>query len=243
MEAKAAFSSRTWPSAIAALMIAVAGCSAPPESRVELPAQATAPDYNRIGTSREALIERIDRLETDMAQLRIDYSALRPELEQVIVRDGSLAYRVNAIEETLGFTTASIGQAPPEAKEDAPAPRSASPPVAVSYGVHLASYREEAALKKGWRDLVAANADLLAGLEAHIRLHDAGRDGTYRRLVAGPVGDAAAADRLCRALKARGTWCQPLPLSPSAAGSPERSPAHSSGQSSGKPSRQAPPPS
>lgn len=222
----------------AALLIMTACATAPaPAPASEQAASATpeapATDYSQEAAKNEVLEARVARLEHDLAQLRIDYSVVRPDMERIIARDGSVEYRVSAIEQALGFTTGSVSSSspapqpePPQAGSTAPAAEPAldpgaapgavivppSPSPSPGYGVHLASYREEAALREGWRELREANADLLKGLEPQERLIDTGKDGLYRRLVAGPIDDKAAAARLCAAFKDRGIWCQTLPL-------------------------------
>ena len=195
----------------------LAGCATAEQSATTQASPQVS--YAQGSPSEEDLGAKLARLEQTLAKLQLDYSALKPEMQRVIARDGSLAYRITAIEETMGFTTASVPST--VAEQPAPATPSAAQPAQAAaaastettFGLHLASYREEAALQTGWQDLLAANRSLLEGFKPMSRTFDAGKDGIYRRLIVGPMADLAEAKRLCASLKERGTWCQPHKLS------------------------------
>lgn len=155
----------------------------------------------------ETLAERVDRLERDLANLRIDYSVVRPAMERIVASEDGLEARLNAIESAFGPVTASIA---PEA-ERAPA---YTPPVNTplpSVGIHLASYRDVENVERGWNELQESNSDLLAGLDLRIVDYRSAHDGLYKRLVAGPL-DPAQAESRCESLKDRGVWCQVVGL-------------------------------
>lgn len=187
--------------------------------------EPASPSYQKIGTAEESLEERVDRLERDLAELRIDYSMVRPAMERLVLAEDSLDDRVARIEDAFGPATASLGQSGklparsaemnPVSEPADPAPKqAAAPKTGIAYGIHLASYRDEKNARAGWEEIKTAHARELSGLEPYIRLFDAGKDGTYRRLLAGPVSSRADADALCQELKQTGLWCQTLALDP-----------------------------
>ena len=62
--------------------------------------------------------------------------------------------------------------------------------------------------RRGWEKLSAAHRDVLDGLEYRISVIDLGSGrGTYYRLKAGPFDDIKAARQVCKAMKARKTFC------------------------------------
>lgn len=90
----------------------------------------------------------------------------------------------------------------------APPPR-AQPKVAAAggYRLQLAALRSEAAAKKEWERIKLANKDLLGSMSAGWSRVDLGSKGIFYRVQAGPLADAAAADRICNELKHRNVAC------------------------------------
>lgn len=191
--------------------------------------------YQRLGTEKETLEERVNRLEQDLAELRIDYSVVRPAMEKLVFSENSLDRRLNRIESAFGPATASLGAAGDTARAPSPAKASQSSPeiaamarmdpvrdemkvpgtAAAGFGIHLASYRGKAAAMEGWSKLQQSYKSTLASYRPIIHRFDAGKDGTYQRLLAGPLSTHAAAESLCASLKKQGAWCQVLALDPS----------------------------
>ncbi|MFA7430462.1 MAG: SPOR domain-containing protein [Rhodospirillaceae bacterium] len=100
---------------------------------------------------------------------------------------------------------------PASAPEVAPAPTAASEaaaPTASSgaVAVHLASFRSEERARIGWTELQARHPSL-KGMEMRVSQIDLPGQGTFYRLLAGPVADRAAADALCSTLKPQ--YCKP----------------------------------
>lgn len=59
-----------------------------------------APGQNQSASAGdETLAERVDRLERDLANLRIDYSIVRPAMERIVASEDGLEARLNAIED------------------------------------------------------------------------------------------------------------------------------------------------
>jgi cell division septation protein DedD len=92
----------------------------------------------------------------------------------------------------------------PEAKPEKPKSAAAA---SAGVRVQLGSLRSEAAAHEEWQRLLHRNHDLLGRLSATTRRADLGERGVYYRILAGPVGDLAAAERLCGELKARSVGC------------------------------------
>ena len=116
--------------------------------------------------------------------------------------------------------------APPAAPPVAPpaaavAPPAAAPPAATpapkethvaavsgtGYRLQLGAVRSAEAAQLEWDRLKRAQADVLGGLSAEARRIDLGERGVFYRIVAGPIGDAAAAAHACDELKRRKVGC------------------------------------
>jgi cell division protein FtsN len=105
---------------------------------------------------------------------------------------------------------------PPPAAERNPSvaalpPGAVSPPAAApaghGYRLQLGAVRTPEAAKQEWERLRKANQDMLGGLGfAPLRVDLAGR-GIFYRIQAGPLADAATAERTCNELKRRGVGC------------------------------------
>lgn len=188
-------------------------------------AQADLPS-NIPGETMEA---RLARLEYDLAQLKLDYSIVRPSFEHLVSREGELDQRMAALESALGPITASVPKAAPKPVQSKlaaspkpaitePAPQAANPQTSSSaaVGLHLASYRTLDRLKEGWAELKAAHPSELTGLDVRIQRIDTGKNGVFRRLLAGPINSRTAADGLCQALSAKGVYCKTVTFSGSA---------------------------
>lgn len=194
-------------------------------------------DYARVGTAQETVDERLDRLEKNIAELRINYSAVEPAVKELAARDQAQEQRLAAVEEAFGPMTASIRpntpvptSQTPAATSIIPAPQARMQPIAdladlrgasneqmpsnaeTGWGVHLASYHTLAAAEKGWKELQTNFPDLLAGLQMVTQPFDAGAKGQFQRVLAGPYADKASARKLCAAFSKRATWCEVLPL-------------------------------
>jgi cell division septation protein DedD len=95
--------------------------------------------------------------------------------------------------------------AKPAAKPAEPAAKAAATD---GMRIQLASLRTPDSARDEWARLKRENADLLGKLTAVAVRADLGERGIYYRVEAGPVGDKAAAVRLCKALKERDLECQ-----------------------------------
>ena len=102
--------------------------------------------------------------------------------------------------------------APPDAAQRAvpkPAPPAAKPVAAgPPVRIQLASLRTPDQAREEWARLKHDNSDLLGKFTAVAARADLGERGIWYRVEAGPVGDRAAALKLCKALQERGLECQ-----------------------------------
>jgi hypothetical protein len=96
--------------------------------------------------------------------------------------------------------------APAAVPKPAPAPKAeaAGPPVKVQ----LASLRTPDEARDEWQRVKRENDDLLGKFTAVAVRADLGDRGIWYKVEVGPVGDRAAALRLCKALKDRSLGCQ-----------------------------------
>jgi hypothetical protein len=78
------------------------------------------------------------------------------------------------------------------------------------WGVHLNSQKSEAAARASWDDLKRKFPDQLGSLTASFPTIVLKSKGTRWRVVAGPVADKDAAVRLCKALKLKKQFCDPI---------------------------------
>lgn len=209
-------------------------CAQTPEisniTTASIGAPASAPEAGLPSTiPGETMEARLARLEFDLAQLKLDYSIVRPSFEQLVSREGELDQRMAALEDALGPITASVPTAAPKPRapkpaatqapsNPAPAPATAKPAASTSgsVGIHLASYRTLDRLKDGWAELRSAHPAELTGLDVRIQRIDTGKNGVFRRLLAGPVNSRTAANGLCQALSAKGVYCKIVTFSGSA---------------------------
>ncbi len=77
-------------------------------------------------------------------------------------------------------------------------------------GVHLASYRQKKAAKRGWGVLRKRFRTFLSKLKPYVERVDLGsRKGVFYRLKAGPLPSNKAAKDLCRKLKVKHQYCIP----------------------------------
>lgn len=96
--------------------------------------------------------------------------------------------------------------APPPVAAAAPPP----PTPAIEgrgYRLQIGAVRSPEAATHEWERLKRLHADVLGGLEFTAQRVDLGERGIFYRIQAGPVADAAKAERDCSALKQRGVGC------------------------------------
>lgn len=128
-----------------------------------------------------------------------------PEINEPALTDAQKA--VEAAENRASETAAEkVAQAP----KAAPVPTEQSDAATVSedaYRVQLASVREESGATSEWKRLSSKNKDLLDNLQMFVQRTEIEGKGIFYRLQAGPLSDAAAAEKLCADLKERSVGC------------------------------------
>jgi cell division septation protein DedD len=97
--------------------------------------------------------------------------------------------------------------AAPERKTARAAPLPTTPATGKGYRLQLGSVRSSEAAQKEWDHLKSEQGDLLGALGFTAERADLGARGIYYRIQAGPVADAATAERDCNELKKRGVGC------------------------------------
>jgi cell division septation protein DedD len=100
--------------------------------------------------------------------------------------------------------------APP--KPVAPPPNAMAELIASAAGsgpfrVQVAATKDDVSAQHEWLRLQQAHPDLLGGLQPTLIKADLGDRGIFYRILAGPVADKAAADKLCGQLKAVSIGC------------------------------------
>ena len=99
-------------------------------------------------------------------------------------------------------------EAPAEASAEAPARSAAEPTIEPGrYGIHLASFSNEANAVSGWAALKARYPDHLNSKTYALRLADLGDRGIFVRLIAWPFPDSASARAVCADLQRRAQYC------------------------------------
>jgi cell division septation protein DedD len=115
--------------------------------------------------------------------------------------------------ETPAPTKVATAKPAPAKPAGAPKPATTATPVSAPGGaagaikVQLGSVRSPEAARDEWQRLKQGNSDLLGRFTAVAVRAEVPDKGTYYRIEAGPVGDAAAAGRLCGELKKRNLGC------------------------------------
>jgi hypothetical protein len=106
---------------------------------------------------------------------------------------------------------AASAKAEPVAAPAAKAPAAEKPAKASTgtggYRLQLAAVRSEAAARRAWSKISAAQKDLLGGLGAEWPRADLGKRGIWYRVQAGPIGDGGKAEHICEELKHRHVAC------------------------------------
>lgn len=146
-------------------------------------------DTNELRREQAELAARMLRLERDFAAL----SHARTGPGQAQAPAGS------------GATVVPPGKAISPAAID-PIAAAVGPP---RYALHLASYRRTGDLRRGWDVLRTRFPAVLGALAPQIETVDFGNGrGTFYRLKAAGFSDRAAANRACKRLRARRTYCE-----------------------------------
>jgi Flp pilus assembly protein TadD len=99
--------------------------------------------------------------------------------------------------------------ATPPPSRPAAVPNAARTQQAAQFGIQLAVYQKVSGIAGGWKKYQSGFADIMGKLEPRVAMVDLGDGrGPLYRLKAGPFGNAAAAETVCRRLKAKGSDCK-----------------------------------
>ena len=169
----------------------------------------------------ETMAVRLESLEADVDSLRTESEALRPGIGRLIsieadIRDLLVQLALMKRQQTPTGHSNQDGQTVhARRRKVAPGPNSARPPSQVRPSRRRNRSAFTSPPTARWitrcaagKKLSAAHRDVLDGLEYRISVIDLGSGrGTYYRLKAGPFDDIKAARQVCKAMKARKTFC------------------------------------
>lgn len=105
--------------------------------------------------------------------------------------------------------SAAVALAPPPAALPAatPAPPPRQTATEPGYRLQVGAVRSPEVAQQEWTRLKHAHADILGKLDMRATRTDLGARGVFYRIEAGPIGDGAAAQRACDALKQQKVGC------------------------------------
>jgi len=180
------------------------------------------------------LSETVRTLAADRDRLAARLNTLERNIEDVT---GSIGPAAKALPSIAAIPAPSArAPAPPAAAQGAAAPQTPAPSVAApsqnrvaaghlatnnptaaesvatktEFGVDLGGNATIDGLRTMWSNLKATQPAMLEGLRPVITIREGAKSGSMElRLVAGPLANASIAARLCAALAAAGTSCQP----------------------------------
>ncbi len=207
--------------ACALLIVAVATQTATGQRRLATALQgghAQAPsfpsDEERRRSLREVEIEnrrladQIRNLSQDRDRLMARITVLERNYEDMT---GSTSRSANSPSAPARAATAEPNLAPHDrARAAAPAAQPAeTAPARPEFGVDLGGAPSVSTLRTAWERIRRQHASELEGLRAVIGVRETRPGQADFRLLVGPIGDAAAAARLCASLTLAGLSCQP----------------------------------
>lgn len=168
------------------------------------------------------LADQIRALSQDRDRLFARMTVLERNYEDMT---GSIARLGTSSSPEPNRAPASSNPASPEIAQTAPAPEQTLPlaaapttepvdrmPARGEFGVDLGGAPSIAALRSAWERIRRHHPAQLEGLRAVIGVRDTRTGQVDLRLVVGPLGNAAAAARLCASFAAAGLSCQPAPF-------------------------------
>jgi len=160
--------------------------------------------------------------------VRMVYPAPQPaEVAMTTTPPETIAAQGNLVSvgelESAGPTPPTTGALPPAGQNDpvtqslarfaSPAARLADQDVTqAEFALSLATVDTPRSGQDLWVALAKAHEDVLRHLSPKIAIKDVTGDGISLRLLAGPIGNAADAARLCAMLAARGVPCETMPF-------------------------------
>jgi hypothetical protein len=179
----------------------------------EIVARRTADAISSLTEDRDRLLARMTALERNYE----DVTGSIGRLSNAAKAPGAPA-PIAAPSPELPPLSSAPASAPPVASAPAAAPPTASAvaapepepvPTRTEFGVDIGGAPSLAALRTAWERIRRNHASLLDGLRPVIAVRESRSGQVELRLVVGPIGNAAAAAKLCAALAGAGLSCQP----------------------------------
>lgn len=216
----------------------MASANNPPQER-QVSGRDTEADTRRLTETIRNLAEDRDRLLARMTALERNYEDVTGSIGKLATAAKPPAARPPAAEpqaqpqpapsppqppaEIAPVATLPAAAPPPPAASPAaaapaaaPAPAAAAPdvpaeavPARTEFGVDIGGAPSMAALRVAWDRNRRNHASLLDGLRPVVAIRETRTGQVDLRLVVGPIGNAAAAAKLCASLAAAGLSCQP----------------------------------
>ena len=182
---------------------------------VDASVTSRTPNFSSEGTPSAGATKLLDpslRKKIEIAKLPafgLEKASPSPE-SAALSRQGQVEARAASIPAPASTTTSSAA-VPSAPSIPAPIPPTtqlaAKATVDRNVLVHLASYRDSEAARRGWLALQRNYSPLFDGLDPEIQRVELTRKGTYYRLYAVSLPSQSAAREFCQQLKQRGGWC------------------------------------
>lgn len=204
-------------SRMAAAYAALTGTAEVAEARPSAAVRGAEIEARRTTDAINRLTEDRDRLLARMTALERNYEDVTGSIGRISTAAKAPAAPLAAPPPELPPIASAPASAPPVASVSPSAPTAsavAAPepepmPARTEFGVDIGGAQSLAALRTAWERIRRNHGSLLDGLRPVISVRE-GRGGQVElRLVIGPIGNAAAAAKLCAALAGAGLSCQP----------------------------------
>lgn len=153
------------------------------------------------------------RRPSDVIQLAASAGRLESLREDGLITDTEYQNEINSLRNVMinGRNSENAQVSVPE--EPVTASQTQGPVSAPGLGIHLASYRSEAAANTGWEEVRRKYGAVLGDLRPIIRRVNLGTDrGIYYRLIAAPFSNNTEAQTACSSLKTQNQYCEPINL-------------------------------
>ncbi len=172
--------------------------AAPNEVAVDAsPVEFVAPEGMDAETA--ALMARMEQLEHDMAEVRIELSRVLPAIDELAATSPANELDRNVAPANLRAGNAEAPTPPPEVLQ--------ASIDETRFSVHLASYRNREGAVEGWSELSQRFSPVLASLEPRVSQVNIEDRGIFFRLKAGPFQSWGAANEVCDYLRGSSWSC------------------------------------
>lgn len=189
------------------LPLALASCATLPGQMGGGDEQAAMEPHPMANAERDELLDRIDQLEQDLAEMRIEMSRIVPALERLNASVAQQPRQQPAQPPGQQAAAQGMGQETNRVSQGNEPAIAAAVNGADSYSVHLASYRSREAAMEGWSELRRRFNPVLGSLEPRLTEVTLGDRGTFVRLKAGPFTTWGGANEVCDYLRGENWSC------------------------------------